>query len=75
MYENAPKTKLVILGDSSVGKSCILNRLKFNFFNENIESTVGCEFFAKEMEVNNYLSVLDIRKKLIISNFRVKNTF
>lgn len=53
MYENAPKTKLVILGDSSVGKSCILNRLKFNFFNDNIESTVGCEFFAKEMEVNN----------------------
>ena len=48
------KTKVVILGDSGVGKSSILHRLKFDNFHQKMESTIGCEFFAKDINVNNH---------------------
>merc|ERR1712159_316209 len=41
------KYKVVMLGDSTVGKSSILYRLKFSQFSGKQESTIGCEFFAK----------------------------
>ena len=46
------KTKIVLLGDTSVGKSSILKRLKFDSFNMSLESTIGCEFFAKEFKID-----------------------
>ena len=36
--------KLIIIGDSAVGKSCLLQRLTTNEFNEDHEVTVGVEF-------------------------------
>jgi small GTP-binding protein len=39
--------KVVLLGDSGVGKTCLANRIKFQRFPVGIESTIGCEFFAK----------------------------
>ena len=36
--------KLIIIGDSAVGKSCILHRLTTNEFIEDHEVTVGVEF-------------------------------
>lgn len=45
------KPKVVLLGDSSVGKTSILKRLKFNSFDNLTTSTIGCEFFAKDFLV------------------------
>eukprot|EP00657_Telonema_sp_P-1_P006359 TRINITY_DN2479_c0_g1_i1.p1 TRINITY_DN2479_c0_g1~~TRINITY_DN2479_c0_g1_i1.p1 ORF type:complete len:150 (+),score=40.60 TRINITY_DN2479_c0_g1_i1:182-631(+) len=45
------KYKVVILGDSTVGKSSILFRLKFSSFSGKQEATIGCEFFAKTIEL------------------------
>ena len=39
--------KVIIVGDPAVGKSCILNRFLNNKFNEEYEITVGVEFGAK----------------------------
>ena len=36
--------KLIIIGDSAVGKSCLLHRLTTNEFLEDHEVTVGVEF-------------------------------
>jgi GTPase SAR1 family protein len=36
--------KVIIIGDSAVGKSCILYRLTKNDFKEDHEVTVGVEF-------------------------------
>lgn len=36
--------KLIIIGDSAVGKSCLLHRLTTNEFIEDHEVTVGVEF-------------------------------
>lgn len=36
--------KLILIGDSGVGKSCIINRIGSNTFNEDHEVTLGAEF-------------------------------
>ena len=38
--------KVVLLGNSGVGKTSLACRIKFNSFNLNTESTIGCEFFS-----------------------------
>ena len=47
------KNKVVILGNSCVGKSSILRQLSRGTFLEEFSSTIGCEFFAKEMLIND----------------------
>ena len=43
--------KYIIIGDSGVGKSCILLRFVEDTFNPNLENTIGVEFGAKQVEV------------------------
>ena len=45
-------SKIVFLGNSGVGKSSILRRFKFDDFLLGNESTIGCEFFAKIININ-----------------------
>lgn len=45
------KSKVVILGNSTVGKSSILTQFKLNRFTIDLDSTIGCEFFAKSIIV------------------------
>lgn len=40
--------KIVLLGEEGVGKTSIAKRIKENKFSLNVESTIGCEFFAKQ---------------------------
>jgi small GTP-binding protein len=41
--------KIVLLGESSVGKSSILERLQNNTFNDNKSSTIGAAFVSKKV--------------------------
>lgn len=43
--------KYIIIGNPSVGKSCILNQFLNNTFSEEYEITVGVEFGAKTIEI------------------------
>ena len=45
--------KLIIIGDSSVGKSCILNNYLRHAFNGNSKHTVGVEFGQKYLKLND----------------------
>jgi len=45
--------KVVLVGDSGVGKSNILTRYLDNTFTEESKATVGVEFGAKKLEINN----------------------
>ena len=45
--------KYILIGDPSVGKSCILNRLLNDTFNENYDVTVGVEFGTKIIKVRD----------------------
>lgn len=41
--------KIVLLGESSVGKSSILERLQNNSFDDNKSSTIGAAFISKKV--------------------------
>jgi Ras-related protein Rab-11A len=45
--------KLVLAGDSGVGKSSIMQRFAKNEFNPNSKSTIGVEFYAKTVELDH----------------------
>ena len=50
---------LVTLGESSVGKSSIINRYTQNIFNFSFVSTIGIEFRRKTITINN--NVVEIK--------------
>ena len=45
--------KLVLVGDSSVGKSSILIRFVDDLFNESLLSTIGVDFKFRRITVDN----------------------
>lgn len=47
--------KIVIIGDSSVGKSNLLVRFTRNEFNEKSKATIGVDFGTKSVEINGKL--------------------
>ncbi|EIE76545.1 hypothetical protein G6F57_007318 [Rhizopus arrhizus] len=46
--------KLVLIGDSGVGKSNLLSRFTTNEFNLESKSTIGVEFATKNLEIDNH---------------------
>ena len=42
--------KVVLIGDSSVGKTAIINQFMYESIDENHQATVGIDFFAKTLE-------------------------
>lgn len=44
--------KLVIVGNSSVGKSCLLLRFADDQFNENYMTTIGVDFRFKTLNID-----------------------
>jgi len=45
--------KVVMIGDTSVGKSNLLNRYCRNGFDNNSKSTIGVEFATRNIVVDN----------------------
>lgn len=45
--------KYIIIGNSGVGKSCIVNRFINNEYTDELESTIGVEFGAKVIDLEN----------------------
>ena len=45
--------KLILIGDSGVGKSCLLNQFIEQKFEKSIEPTIGVEFGSKKLTTNN----------------------
>ena len=62
--------KYVVIGDSGVGKSNILLRYINNTFSEEFKTTVGVEFGAKNIEVNNNIYRIQIWDTAGQENFR-----
>ena len=71
--------KIILLGDSMVGKSSIIHRLCEEKFDENIVPTLSIEYFNYFIKINDYVirtspfevtikdGILDMLKLLIIS--------
>ena len=56
--------KIVMIGDSGVGKSCILLRFADDKFNENFYATIGVDFRFKNIIVDNKSVKLQIVSKI-----------
>ena len=44
--------KIIVIGDSGVGKSCLTMRATKNLFDNNYNATVGFEFFTFNARIN-----------------------
>lgn len=51
--------KTVMIGQLSSGKSSIINRLIYNKFDPFINTTIGAQFFTKQIGTNNKLQIWD----------------
>lgn len=45
--------KIILIGDSSVGKTNILTRFTLNEFSNDLKSTIGVDFFTKKIPIDN----------------------
>lgn len=54
MSEENPSCKVVLLGESGVGKTCIITRYINGYFEENGMSTTGASFAGKTMTFEEY---------------------
>ena len=61
--------KIVMIGDSGVGKSCILLRFADDKFNENFYATIGVDFRFKNITIDNKSIKLQIVRKNIFLYF------
>ena len=52
--------KLIVIGDSGVGKSCLTNRITTNLFEDGYSSTVGFEFVSFNVKINGKVIKLQI---------------
>jgi Ras-related protein Rab-7A len=52
--------KIIILGDSGVGKTSIMNRFVNQKFSLQYKSTIGADFLTKEMLVDDRLVTLQL---------------
>ncbi len=58
--------KIVLIGDSGVGKSCILMRFADDKFNENFYATIGVDFRFKNIELDTKNIKLQIVNIILI---------
>ena len=52
--------KLILLGDSAVGKTNILSKYLRNEFDQNSKSTVGVEFSTRNLKIDSYIIKVQI---------------
>ena len=62
--------KYIIIGDSSVGKSNLLMKFAHNKFTEDYQATIGVEFGAKNIELNDQIYRIQIWDTAGQENFR-----
>ena len=54
------KLKIVVVGDSGVGKTNLIKRFITNEFNQNFKATIGVEFMSKTYKINKHLFKIEI---------------
>lgn len=73
--------KLIILGDSryffkentnkhSVGKTCIIQQFVFNKFSDKYKSTIGADFFPRDVMIDNTPYSVQVRSKVVLLGTR-----
>ena len=50
----ALQIKILLLGESAIGKTCLIERYVNNSFKNNYLVTIGMDIRIKKLEINNY---------------------
>ncbi|KAJ7283120.1 hypothetical protein O6H91_Y346700 [Diphasiastrum complanatum] len=53
--------KVIILGDSGVGKTSLMNQYVNKKFNNQYKATIGADFLTKEVQVDDRLVTMQVR--------------
>jgi len=62
--------KIILIGDSGVGKTCLLNKYNDNAFDDNWVTTIGVDFKVKRVSLSNKNFKLQIWDTAGAENFR-----
>ena len=57
--------KVILLGDSGVGKTSLMDRYVNKKFVSGYKATIGADFLTKEVEVDNKIVTLQVRGHFI----------
>ncbi|KAJ7956924.1 ras-related protein Rab7-like [Quillaja saponaria] len=52
--------KVIVLGDSGVGKTSLMNRYVYQKFSQQYKATIGADFVTKELQIDDKLVTLQI---------------
>ncbi|KAL1831347.1 hypothetical protein DCAR_0101311 [Daucus carota subsp. sativus] len=52
--------KVIVLGDSGVGKTSLMNKYVYNKFSQQYKATIGADFVTKELQIDDKLVTLQI---------------
>ncbi|XP_056851293.1 LOW QUALITY PROTEIN: ras-related protein RABG3a [Raphanus sativus] len=52
--------KVIVLGDSGVGKTSLMNQYVHNKFSQQYKATIGADFVTKELQIGDKLVTLQI---------------
>lgn len=52
--------KVIVLGDSGVGKTSLMNQYVYNKFSQQYKATIGADFVTKELQIDDKLVTLQI---------------
>ena len=72
--EDKPEEKIIIIGDSCVGKTSILNQYILKKFSKELKPTIGIDHYEKEIEVKGKKIILSIWDTAGIERFRGTST-
>ena len=53
------KIKTVMIGDSGVGKSCVISRYIYNSYNAYLNTTIGAQFMTREVDNKYRIDIWD----------------
>jgi Ras-related protein Rab-7A len=53
--------KVVLLGESGVGKTSLMNRYVSNKFSNRYKATIGADFLTKEIILNDRVVTMQVR--------------
>lgn len=60
--------KVIILGDSSVGKTSLMNQYVNKRFSNQYKATIGADFLTKEVVVDDRVVTMQVSHSLIFHN-------
>ena len=72
--DNSENIKIILLGESGVGKTSIINCFNDGTFIDNRETTASCSQITKQIEINNNKYLLDIWDTAGQEKYRSLNT-